>query len=766
MSTSRSKRRFPGIVSRTLGGVVILLLLVVLVWVVYAFTGMRAVAQTSGTIHIAGLTAPVQIFRDDRDIPHIVASNDHDLLFAQGYAEASDRLFQMDLLRRFVYGRLAEVMGPAALSADQNARVAPIAQIVDAQWAHMTPREHMLVQAFSDGVNAAMQQQPLPPEFHLLVYKPEPWKPQDSLAAGMATVLDLIDRWDDVIRRDAVAHTRNAAPLEDLYSITDPAYDAPTTTRLVATLPPLRSRKSEHTASVVLPFGTDRPAVGSNDWAVGAAHSTTGHALLSNDPHLRLGIPGVWYLVDLRSPNLHIAGGSLAGTPGVILGHNDNIAWGSTNGTVVTEVVYRDTLAGAKRRVETFHVRFGRDATYTYFQTKHGFVAQTNKGVAYSVDWNAVRVPTSPLSAFIGLNASHNIGEAIKALRTYPGPPQNYVLADRSGAAAYQLAGFIPNDPLWGLRVHPGTDPLYQYVPFDGLPHVNATRDNVVFTANGRMYGAGYPLRLSPNFEPPYRAKRVEQLLSSKSRFSVADFTAFLTDTLSLPERDIVHATLIAAQHKNLQDSPSLKPYLDALSKWDGRFDPQSKGAPIAWELRRIAVASLAKYNAGNAAVEYQASANNANLVLLMRVLRERPRGWWHNSDYDDLLSGSLKIAVQTYGSRMLQPWGPFAQATVQHPLAQMGFSFLNGATFPGNGDSFGVHVQTASHSQSFRAVWDVGNWDAGGMVIPSGESGEPASGHYTDLSGTWKQQRLVPLPFSDSAVRTATRATLTLTPR
>jgi penicillin amidase len=761
----KKRRRFPGVVGSIIGVLLAAVLLVVLAWAVYAAIGMRAASQTSGTLQTPGLIADVRIVRDARDIPHIIASNDHDLLFAQGYAEASDRLFQMDLLRRYVYGRLAEVLGPAVLAADENARIAPIARIVREQWAELDPHERMLVQAFADGVNAAMQREPLPPEFHILLYKPEPWRAQDSLAVGMATVLDLIDPWGDVIRRDAVAHASGAAPLDELYAVTDPAYDAPVDGARIAKLPPLKARDTNKSAAVVLPRIAERPATGSNEWAVGAGHSTTGRALLANDPHLRLGIPGIWYLVDLRSNDLHVAGGSLAGTPGVILGHNENVAWGATNGTVVTEVVYRDALKNAKTRREIFHVRFAKDRTFTYYDTPHGFAAATANGIAYAVDWNAARKPLTPLEAFRGLDNARSIADAIKALRAYPGPPQNFVIADRSGAVAYQLAGLIPKDPLWGLHVHASSDPKYPFVAFEELPHVAASRSGLVFTANNRTYGAGYPLRLTPNFAPPYRAHRVEHLLSAKPRLSVADLASMQTDTLSLPERDLARAVVAAVRRKGRERDRKIAPYVKALAEWNGRFDPDSRGAAIAWEVRRIAVASLAQQNAGDAAAAYQASANGADLVLLMRVLRERPRGWWPHSDYDALLADSLDTAVAHYGTALLQTWGQYGKATVRHPLAMMGLSFLNGATFPGDGDSYGIHVQTATHSQSFRAVWDVGNWDAGGMVIPSGESGEPASGHYTDLSGTWIRQQLVPLPFSDAAVRAAARATLTLTP-
>jgi penicillin amidase len=764
-SSTPKRRRFPGPVSYALFGLLAAVLALLLAWVIWVAVGLRSAAQTNGAIRAGGLNARVQIVRDDRDIPHIYARTQHDLMFAQGYAEASDRLFQMDLIRRFVYGRLAEVLGPGALPADENARIVDIKALAAQQWQNLDARDRSLVAAFTQGVNAAMKEQPLPVEFHILLYKPQPWRPQDSLAAGMATALDLIDPWGDVIRREGVAHARGAAPLLDLYSITDPAYDAPIAGRAIQPVPPLANRIAQRKAAFVLPQYAQRAPIGSNEWAAGAVHSLTGRALLANDPHLRLGIPGVWYLVDLHGGGLNVAGASLAGTPGVILGHNDFIAWGATNGTVATESVYRDTLRGARARVEIFHVRFSADRRFTYYDTPHGFVAQTKAQSAYAVWWNGVRSPFSPITTFAGLDRARSIADALKTLRSYPGPPQNFVLADRSGEVAYQLAGLIPNDPLWGLRVHASTDPIYKPLPFEQLPHVGASKNGVLFTANNRTYGDGYPYRLSPNFAAPYRARRIETLLASKSQFDVADFVRFQKDTLSIPERDIARELLAALKRKHLDFDSALQPYVQALRAWNGRFDPDSRGAPIAWEVRQIAVASLARYNAGSLAKAYQSSADNADLMLLMRVLRERPRGWWPHSDYDDLLAGSLRLAVKSYGSRMLQPWGVYGRFTVKSPLSTLGMSFLNGATFDGNGDSFGVHVQTPTHSQSFRAVWDVGNWDAGGIVIPSGESGEPASGHYTDLSATWKREVLVPLPFSAAAVRAHARQRLTLLP-
>ncbi|HET6895645.1 MAG TPA: penicillin acylase family protein [Candidatus Baltobacteraceae bacterium] len=765
-SSTSKRRRFPGPVSYALAALLALALLIILAWVVWIAIGLRSVSQTAGTVRIAGLTDDARIVRDDRDIPHIYASTQRDLLFAQGYAEASDRLFQMDLIRRYVYGDLSEVLGPGVLSADEHARIPDIRGIVNQQWKRLDPRERDLLIAFSDGVNAAMQREPLPVEFHILLYKPKPWRPQDSLAAGMAIALDLIDPWDDVIRRDKVARDPHAAPLHDLYAITDPAYDAPIDPVAIAPVPPLSNRSgTPHTRSAALAPYDARPPIGSNEWAVGAAHSSTGRALLANDPHLRLQIPDVWYLVDLHRGDFHVAGAALVGVPGVILGHNDNIAWGATNGTVATESLYRDPLSSAKPRKEVFHVRFAGDRTFTYYETRHGFVAAVEGKTAISVYWHGTRSPFSPLATFEGLDRAQSIAQAREVLRSYPGPPQNFVIADISGKAAYQLAGLIPDDPLWGLRVHRSGDPIYPAIPFDTLPHVAASRSAIVFTANNRMYGRGYPYRLSPNFAAPYRAHRIDELLHAQPKFSVADFTRFQGDTLSIPERDVARAAVAAVRRKHLQNDAALRPYVAQLAGWNGRFDPNSHGAAVAWELRQNAVNDLARRNAGSSAQAYQPSAGGDELVLLLRVLRERPHGWWPRDDYDGLLIGALRQAIRERGARMLQPWGEYARVVVPHALSRLGMSFLDGYSLPGDGDAYSLHVQTATHAQSFRAVWDVGNWDAGGIVIRSGESGEPGSGHYTDLGPTWVEQTLVPLPFSDGAIRAHARGTLTLQP-
>jgi penicillin amidase len=696
------------IVLRSLGALLALVLAVIAGYAGNVAGGMRAASQVDGTISGLGVRAPVQILRDWRGVPHVRAQNEHDLYFADGFVEAQDRLFQLDLLRRFVYGDLAEILGPSVVSIDEEARVVPVREIVRRQYERASPRERAMLQAFSDGVNAAMAREPLPVEFRILMYRPQPWRPQDSLAVSFATVLDLIDSWDDVASRAG----RAPAPL------TDPCYDAPVMAGLNGIANPAHCGARARIAALVRALRYARPPVGSNEWAAGAEHTTTGRALLANDPHLRLGIPGVWYLIDLKAPGFHVAGATLAGVPGVTLGHNDRLAWGATNGTVTSLSVFDAPphLQPGAWHSETIHVRFGANRTVKYYRTARLFGVNVTLGNGRRrfvlVRWIAYSNPSSPLTAFDELDRAQSIDAALRALRGYFGPAQNFELASTSGRVAYHLAGDIPDDPLWGRAIHPASDLSHAYpqMPFDALPNVRASRDAIVWTSNNKMYGRGYPYRLTAAFAPPYRAYRVAELLRSRPKYSIGFFASMQMDTLSLAERELARAAV------------------PGLASWSGRFTPSSRDATIAFDLRRQLVAHAKG--------------------IVAAVLRERAHP-------DPVRLSPAQLDVKR--------WGIAGAVTVKHPLAAMRIWFLNGTTFPGDGDAYTVHVQNQGFSQSFRAVWDVGNWDAGGITIPQGESGEPGSGHYTDEAADWIAGTLIPLPFSGAAVERATVHRLTL---
>lgn len=365
-------------------------------------------------------------------------------------------------------------------------------------------------------------------------------------------------------------------------------------------------------------------------------------------------------------------------------------------------------------------MRFGLPVRQRYYRGTREFGATLPDGRFVLVRWDAYADPRSAFSAFDHLDRARSIADGLRALRLYPGPTQNFVLADTSGSVAYQLAGNIPDDPAWARSIHPASDlaRTYPNVPFDGLPRVAPSRDAIVWTANNKMYGAGYPYRLSPEFSPPYRAYRIAQLLKARARYDIAYFASMQLDTLSLPELDLAR--------KFYRGERALR----LLGGWDGRFVPSSRAATAAAELRRYLT-------------------HNVNQRIIAVLLRNREH------------------CCETFISLPLPfvSWGVAGAVMPKHPLASLGISFLNGTTFPGDGDAFTVHVQSSGLSQSFRAVWDVGNWDAGGISIPQGESGEPGSPHYTDEAADWMAGRLLPLSYSRAAVEADARERLTLVP-
>ncbi|MEO6834898.1 MAG: penicillin acylase family protein [Candidatus Tumulicola sp.] len=705
--------------------------------------GFRAHALTHGSIAEPSLQHRVSIRRDARDVPHIVAASQADLFFAQGFVEGSDRLFQMELTRRYALGTLAEVLGPRALRMDQEQRYFDVRDIAERQWRSMGAGERAVLTAFSGGVNAAMRQQPLPVEFRLLLYRPRPWRPQDSLAVSLVVSIALADSWHDVLMRNDTWRRRGARAFQEYFPLSDSSYDV----TLEGALP---GRRDGPAAVALAPLPRWLPLsrhsatskAGSNAWAVGALRTASGRALLANDPHLDLTIPGLWYVEDLKAPGMHVAGASIPGAPGVLLGHNERIAWAATNADASAMSLF-EAPGRLSRRAwvrEAFHVRFAKDVARAYYRTAHEFGVPNAYGARMAlVRWPLYAGKTSAVTAFLTLDRARSAREAMTVLGRYRGTAENFVVADTHGNVAYHLAGSVPLDPAWGRYVHPSRElrRTFGNVAFGRLPAVAPSRSAVVVSANNKMYADGYPYRLSATFEPPYRAYRIAQLLRARERYDVAYFARMQLDSVS--PVDLEFARSVSASAAAHRDEPAFDNVARELTSWDGNFSRGSRAATVEHAIR------------------VRLEANVPSLYALLARLRSGTDAAEVDSDLRDALYSASGIA---------QPWGRAGSVRVEHPLAPLRFGFLNGATLPGDGDEYTIHLQEPGFSQSFRAVWDVGNWDAGGIAIPSGESGEPGSGHYDDLSPAWIAGRLDSLPFSEAAVRAATRNLLILEPR
>jgi penicillin amidase len=705
--------------------------------------GLHEAAATRGRIVAAGLYDPVTIVRDRRDVPHIRARNEHDLYFAEGYVQGSDRLFQLDLSRRYAYGRLAEVLGSKALPYDEMQRAADVDGIAERQLRALAPRDRAAIDALSEGVNAAAATQPLPVEFRMLLYRPAPWTPKDSLAVSIVASLELADRWHDIFARDAVWRQRGPSCFDALYPVSDARYDVTIDGARNAQPAPVPARGCNVSDVASRP---SRPAIGSNAWAAGALRSADGDALLANDPHLDLTIPGIWYLVDLQSPHVHAAGATIPGIPGIALGHNERVAWASTNAAMATASLFE---AGRLRRgswvTERFRVRFSRDVHVAYYRTPREFSIpdENDPSKIALVRWPIYAQTRSTIATALELDRARDVNEALRILASYRGSPQNFILTDRSGDVAYHVAGLIPMDPAWGRYVHGARDlrRTFAPIPFARLPGSVPSRRAIFVSANNKAYGPEYPYRLSAQFEPPYRAYRIAELLRSRPRYDAAYFARMQLDTLSPIDLEIARDVVRFAPHVTLSPSKGDVAALQMLARWDGRYRPDSRAATLEHALRL--------------AVFAEGPAFSARLNDLRADPGDPPQ-----------LEQNLGETLSLLAFENVRAWRDAGGMRIEHLLSPLNFPFLGGAWLPGIGDEYTIHLQEPGIAQGFRAVWDVGEWDRGGISIPSGESGEPGSGHYTDLTRDWLDGALQPLPFSPAAIEREASAVLVLQPQ
>lgn len=740
-NTGRNRLAVAG---RALGRIA-LALLIALVTMVGAYVanvelGLHEAAATQGDASLPGLYAPVTIVRDRRDIPHIRAANEHDLYFAEGYVEGSDRLFQLDLSRRYAYGRLAEVLGPKALALDKVQRAVDIDGIAERQLRALAPPDREAIVAFSKGVNAAAAIQPLPVEFRMLLYRPAPWSAKDSLAVSVLASLELADSWHSVFARDLVWRERGPRCFDTLLPLSDARYDV--------TIDGGHARQrarvlKQNCAEWVMAAGPQHNPIGSNAWAAGALRSVDGHALVANDPHVELSIPGIWYLVDVASPGMHAAGATIPGIPGVILGHNERLAWASTNAEMATTSVFEaGRLHKASWVLERFRVRFSRDATAAYYRTSRDFSVNNDNDYAAIalVRWPIYAQVRSTIATVLALDRARDVSDALRILSNYRGSPQNFILADSSGRIAYHTAGLVPGDPAWGRYVHRARDLRKSYAPvaFTQFPAKAPARDAILVSANNKPYGSDYPYRLAAQFEPPYRAYRIAELLHSRAGYDAAYFARMQLDTLSPIDLEIARDVVELTRAHSAEEAGTQA--LALLKRWDGRFAPDSQAAALEHALRLTLTEEVPAFGAQLGELRERFGARARDIALDVR--------------------GALPFAFYD-----LRAWRDAGGVPIEHPLAPLNFAFLNGGWLPGAGDEDTIHLQEPGFAQGFRAVWDVGDWDRGGITIPSGESGEPSSEHYTDLTRAWIDGRLEPLPFTRAAIRQEAGDTLVLRP-
>ncbi|RME12087.1 MAG: penicillin acylase family protein [Ardenticatenia bacterium] len=762
-------------------------------WQLYERFQKRAVPLLDGTLHFPGLREPVEIVRDTWGVPHVYAQNEHDLFWVQGYLHATDRLFQMDFLRRMGSGRLSEVFGEATLELDRWARILLLRRTAERHWERQDERTRNRVVAYVAGINAAIDRMEAtdawPPEFRLLRYRPERWTAVDTLSVLAQVVLGFSEDFEVELVRDALKRLVGDG-WEDIW----PAYPVDTP---IISLP-----------------GVKRGVSASNAWVVAGERSRTGAPLLANDPHMTCTTPAAWYEIHLHGGDFHVIGGSLPGVPGVVIGHNERIAWGITNSMADCQDLYieerhpdepnlfrfRDEWRQTEIVEERIRVRGRKQPeALRVVVTHHGplvsdFLPDETRDLA--LRWTFYD-PVLSLGGIFALNRAQNWGEFRAALYEISAPPLNVAYADVDGNIGWVVGGRLPV-----RRAHDGTLPVdgasgaYEwdgYIPMDEMPAVFNPDAGYVVHANNRPVDDSYPYPIGESFFPGYRAQRISERLEAEPQHDTSTFADIQLDTYGRPEHALAQAIA------RLEEvPPDLVVAQQALAAWDGHMNADSVAAALAattlYRLRWLLVSD--KLGAVGVHFVGRRMADRAHWPTTPLVYRsvawviekvQNPHdSWWHvrgdpSATYESMLVQALQLAVNDLRARFdgrLPTWGELNRARLAHPLGQLPLvgrlfepearpiSGSPSAPFASMTAAFAYVAESDLYAgPSWRFIADLHDWDACRAALPGGECGVPGTPYTTNLLDEWYVGQSHPLAFSREAVERVQAHRLVLEP-
>ena len=710
---------------------------------VYWFA-IRPLPQTSGEM-AAPISAPATIQRDARGVPHIEAASLQDAIFLQGYVTAQDRLWQMDSLRRYAAGELSELMGAETVALDRKARSLRLRDIAEANVGRLTAEDREILVQYARGVNyfidthhgAYSLEFSIP--FHS--YEPRPWTLTDTMLVGLTMFVELTDSLADDMRRSAMLE-KGADPgkFHMLFPATDGAAVSP----------------------------------GSNAWAVSGTHAMSGKPMLANDPHLRHQVPGTWYLAHLKAPGFDVTGATLPGIPCVITGHNANIAWGVTNLQADVMDVYREEIETASGRYlfqgqplqatleqQSIAVKGGKPVPVNMWITQHGPVF-TENGKSYSVRWTGAEGFGFP---FLKLNQARNWSDFRAALAPYWGPGQNFVYADRAGNIGYQATGRVPiRRNFEGNVILDGASGQFEwdgYIPFEQMPSVYNPASGIIATANQNPFPKDYPYPISGGFADRYRVEQIRALLGAKPKLTVDDMLATQKDVYSSYELFLARQAISAfGKVANPPKSELLKPAVDVLRGWNGQMEGAQAAPAIADLLsKRLAIAVVKILLPKETGIPELTPRPH----VIEKLLRERPRGWVPNDDWDSWVIANLVSALDKGRERMGSAvadwrWGHLLFWKFEHPVfsklppVEWLFDFTyqrKAGPFEMSGASTTVKQTTAILGPSERMVVDLGDLDHSVQNLVLGESGSVSSSHFEDEWPAYYYGTSFPMQFN-----------------
>jgi len=839
-------------------GVVGLVLVLVLVLVLGVVVVRRPLPQTDGRASLPGLAGDVEVVRDEHGIPQLYGDSDADLVRAQGYVHAQERFYEMDVRRHVTAGRLAELFGEPALETDKMVRTMGWRRVAEQELAMLEPETRELLGAYADGVNAYVEERgvsELGVQYTVLAlngldYSPEPWTEVDSLAWLKAMAWDLRGNMVEEIDRVTALVGHSRADVAGLY----PEYDGDAHPPIVSgggvvdgvfeqdatgnttrnprrpAYSPAMVRALEQVRSRVeaMPELVGRgDGIGSNSWVVGGERSATGQPILANDPHLSTSQPGIWTQMGLhcreRTPDctLDVSGFTFSGVPGVVIGHNADIAWGFTNLAPDVTDLYLERVRGSRWvrdgetqpltvRRETIEVRDGEDFELTIRETTHGplvsdvspelstvganapvrgraAAGDRGHGYAVALRWTALD-PQPTADAILELNRAGSWDEFRAAAADFAVPAQNLVYADRKGHIGYQAPGRVPirlsgNDgrlPSAGWR--PENDWSGEYVPFTALPSVLDPEEGFVVTANQQVIGDRYPYFLTDDWDRGYRSTRIRRLIEQEGELSVDDMARIQLDTWNPMAAELVPYLLDI----DTLPTPYYRGGQELLAEWDFTQPADSAAAAYYNSVWRIL---LQRTFADELDLRVQPDGGDRWFAVVTPMLEEPAGPWWDDVDTpevetrDDILRlAMMEARDELTRLRHLDPdqwtWGHLHRMDLRDstlgtsgvgPIEWLvnrdghqvgGGSSIVDATSWDAREGYGVTA-----APSMRMIVSLGDLDQSRWVNLTGVSGHPGSSHYDDQTQLWVEGRYLAWPSSREAVLEAAEDTLVLEP-
>ena len=834
-----------------------LALLLIVGLVIAVVTVRKPFPTVDGEINVPGLAAEVEVTRDENGIPQVYADTSADLFYAQGFVQAQDRFFEMDFRRHVTSGRLSELLGEEALETDMYIRTMGWRRVAEEELSLLSPETLAYLEAYSAGVNAYIDSHTVSQmslEYSVLAlngldYTPEAWAPADSVAWLKAMAWDLRGNMDEEIDRAIASVRHTPEEIESLYpaypydrhqpivgqgGVVDGVFEQdasrsssrkPARAGLTPELVDALEAMNKGLRSMPALMGKDE-GIGSNSWVVDGEHSTTGAPILANDPHLGISVPGVWYQMGLHCRELSeacpfdVSGFTFSGVPGVVIGHNQQIAWGFTNlGPDVVDL-YLEKLEGKNylydgelkpliAHDETIEV-FGRDepVTFAVRSTEHGPLLSDvsaqlstvganapvadgaparDPGYAVALSWTAL-TPSRTADAIFMFDAATSWEEFRTAAKEFAAPSQNLVYADTDGHIGYQAPGLIPirksgntgDYPVEGWL--PANDWTGSYIPFDALPSVLDPDKGMITTANQAVVDADYPYYLGSSWDYGYRSQRITDLLRLKDKLSVGDMSKIQLDT-----RNGFAPTFVPY----LLDIELPSQYLAAgqrlLQDWDYE-QPADSGAAAYYNAVWRQTLELTFHD--ELPPSTRPKGGDRWFEVMRRLLAESDNSWWDDIETetevetrDDILLRAMSLARDELVARQARrtadwTWGHHHTMDLEN--ASLGQSdvglvrwlFNRGGYETAGGGSI-VNATTwdadvgygVTAAPSMRMVVSLGDLDQSRWINLTGVSGHAFNKHYVDQTELWVNGETLPWYFSRSRVEDAADETLTLVP-